>query len=1189
MRRSCLPCLVLAAKLSALDVPAPLPPGAWELPASLRDNECRGDVVLNGFWLCRTAPEDPWKPVRVPDTFLSGAPREFRRQLVLPEAWRGRALELEVGRAAGTVTVNGVEVGTATGRRFETLSLGATTSDAVEITIASRGILEDVWLRSRPEATVGIEESFLQASWRKKELCLTVRGVAGPGQQAVVRAALENRAKGDRLVFPEARVEADAQGGWAVLLRTPWDPAVFAPWNRSSPALHQYTVELADADGRMIDRLLPRRVGLRETWIEDGRFMLNGYPVSIVDDVWEGGVDRGNSCRPQAEKAIALVKSMGINGAIRLSSEVGLEVADELGLLVQVGCGSMVRFNIWDPKSGLTDMRGDETQEDIERVIRRLREHPSILDWFSAAPYSLASMHPQYAGQYYNAWEFFPLNRFSKTGREGQDIFRQCRDMMRALDPSREVANHNGPYSPIEIATRYLCDDLDLQEREEFFDHWFRSGPNRKAIWIAEFGTPIAGHQFLRRVDFQLPQGPAHPKIHLENLARWIGESAYRMEDDANFANWLKDNFYPMMRYPAMQLQTALNVPRYWKAWRTYGVNASAHHVLGENCMGPVAKSNATAQVRYGFETLDDPRVPGFSRCVSPTAVPNPVIDGTPPAAAAYFASTQPLLGYIGGSDTHFTRKDHLYTAGAPVRKAYIVVNDRDEAVPLKGRWELVDRDGKTIAEGPLDGTVGPGGRALTEFPIEFPAPSVEARTDFTLRVRFPAQPRATLDDAFAITVFPATPPQPLPTFSGTVWTLNISDDLTHESPHFFINRDNQALLAATGLDARLVKGLRTFTYEGYAPDAAEAYHQTVKRKGRTDIPKRELVTEGAPGPGDLLVIPRHTLSHGTDSRQLNLRLLERLGLDRLVEQGLRVLVLEQALDNVMGLNTEQTRPRQVFIAAKGHPVFEGLQDSDLAQWTGESDLEGAITPHGPSDNRFPERLWKVSNTGSVATRTFVRPQVGACRALAVCGFDLQETPLLEVVRGKGRILFCQFDVSNRYGKDPAATRLLDNLLRYMMTVAEPDPAQGDVAVVAAGTGGVTTQPGVFRGAVPEGPDGWGLTQGDFFIRESIYVRNSVTRTLPAVQWPIFPGKDAHGYPAMVRRSGERLETTLDPTLFETGWMRRKAAWVHSALSINQGGSRLDGPALSHQGRLTDLYPHEWVEDFVHPYTTNIW
>jgi hypothetical protein len=382
---------------------------------------------------------------------------------------------------------------------------------------------------------------------------------------------------------------------------------------------------------------------------------------------------------------------------------------------------------------------------------------------------------------------------------------------------------------------------------------------------------------------------------------------------------------------------------------------------------------------------------------------------------------------------------------------------------------------------------------------------------------------------------------------------------------------------------------MRTFQYIGYSPDAALNLHRDLRPRGAPVIPRREPVTEGVPKPGDLLIIPRLTLGTGKGDCELLLRTLERMRLDELVEQGVRVLVMEQSLDNLFGIQTENVRPRQAFIAAKGHPVFEGLTDGDLANWTGNSTLESAITAYSPTENRFPERLWHTSNANAVSTRTLVRPQVGAVRALAVSGFDLQESPLLEVVRGKGRYVFCQFDVSDRYGVDPAATRLFDNLLAYLASVPDGDPARGEVATVPPGRDGVEAKARVFRAAVPEGDAAWGITQGDLFFRESIYTRNDVTRALPAVTVPVWAKTDAFGYPQVVRTQAGTLATTLSPDLFETGWMKRKAAWVRAALVVNQGGSRSDGPALRHHGRVTDLYPHVWVEGFVHPYTSNIW
>lgn len=1154
----------------------------WRLAevGSFRDNGHRGEVVLNGFWAQLPEGVDELsegKRVRVPDPGRQREARRVVREFVLPDGWAGRRVTLGVHRVGGTVKLNGQTIYEGREAFVEVPLTGLEAGRTHQLQVVGGQVATDFWLRSGPAAGgegAVIDDSFIQTSWRKQTATLRLAGSASAGSKVDLEAHITTASNGKVVwAFPSAAVVADSNGRWEVELESPWGGV--KAWSHRDPNLYHY-VATASVGGEVMDELLPRRFGFREVWVEDGGFVLNGVPVTIVDDTWERGAG-GN--RWQAEKAIDLVKSLGITGGFRLNHPVEVAVADEKGLLLMYNAGSRVRFNIWDPKSGLTAMGGTDGLGDIERTVRAMREHPSIIVWYSAAPYALASMHPQLAGQQFNPWEYFPLNRFSETGREGQLILRDTRDAVRELDPTRHLTTANGPFSPIETATRYLCDDLDLQEREEFFDHWFRSGPDRKTIWTTEMGVPIPGHQFIRRIDFQLPQGNPWPRIHIENKARYFGPSVYHEESDEVIrTEYLNHRWTANMRNEALQELHAFNIERYYRAWRTYGVSFSAHHVLNEVAFANRKREHASPEIRFGFKALDDPRVPGFSRITAATYIPNPAIDDVLPAAKTFLEVTRPLLGYIGGPDTRFTAKDHHTTAGQRFRKAYIVINDLMEPVQIDAAWQLQDVSGAVVTEGRLRGEVAAGARALTDFPIEFDAPVVTEKTRYTLRVTHAELEDATLDDAFDLTVFPAVDkPQPVKT-DRTVWYVNISDDLTHERQHVIINRDNQALLQALGLDARLVTGMRTFEYKGFSPSASNDFFRG-----------RELITEGKPAPGDLLIIPRGTLEANVDGRQHTLRTLQRMGLDDLVEQGLRVLVLEQNLDNVFGINTERTRPRSAFIAAKGHPVFAGLDDEDLSYWNGASDLTTAITPISVTANQFPERMFNISNTNAVASRPFIRPQVGAVRALAVSGFDLQESPLLEVTRGKGRVIFCQFDVTNRYGQDPAATRLLDNIVRYLLDAPEPDPSRGDVAVLAPEAEDVEVLSHVFRMAVPEGETGWGITPGELFNREAIYRNNWITRELPHGELPVFISPNHAERPAVIRMTDGHAETTFTPDLFDTGWMKRKAAWVHAALRVNQGGSSFEGPALQHHGSLIHLYPYEWIEGFVHPYTFNIW
>jgi hypothetical protein len=737
------------------------------------------------------------------------------------------------------------------------------------------------------------------------------------------------------------------------------------------------------------------------------------------------------------------------------------------------------------------------------------------------------------------------------------------------------VATANSTYSDVERVTRYLCDNLDLQEEEEFFDYWFRSGSN-KAIWVSEFGVPFQGHDFLRVIDHQMNHVAPWPEIYVERAARQFGDSVYLDMPDDQLKHWPQMWYMDHRFTSTYQRLYAESIYRTWRAWRTYGISASAHHIA-DDCFK--LQSNQTPEQRYGVKDASDPRRPGLSRAVSASDFPMLGEDTMMPAGKAYLHGVSPLLAYIGGADTHFTSEDHLYYAGASVRKAIIVVNDYDDPAHITGEWRLVAGDGRIVTSGNVNGTVKAGNRALVDFPISFTAPEVSQRTDYQLTLSLKANLPGALEDSFAITVFPRHKKTPF-IFPGKIWRINISDDRTHETQHFFINQENDAFMEAAGMSSQLVAGLKSFTWQGTSPEAAADIDQ-----GRT------LVTEGTPKPGDLLIIPRHCLEVGQDDRQLNLRLLEKMGLDSLIEHGLRVIVFEQNLTNVFGINSEDVRPRRVFMAAPEHPVFAGLEPSDLTYWSGDSDLDIAMSPISMSERQLPERIWHVSNTNAVASKTFIRPQVGAARALAVSGFDLQESPLLEVTRGKGRILFCQFDVTNRYGSDPAATQLVDNIFAYMTGVAEPDPAKSSVAFLPEDGKKVIAKSHVFHAAKPDGEEGWGITNGELFFRESIYIVSGIVDKLPDTTIPVLADSPVGSLPQVIQLdpASGRLAMTLRESLFTTGWQQRKIAWLHAALLVNQGGSSLCGPALSLQGNITELYPTVWVDDFVHPYTADLW
>ncbi len=132
---------------------------------------------------------------------------------------------------------------------------------------------------------------------------------------------------------------------------------------------------------------------------------------------------------------------------------------------------------------------------------------------------------------------------------------------------------------------------------------------------------------------------------------------------------------------------------------------------------------------------------------------------------------------------------------------------------------------------------------------------------------------------------------------------------------------------------------------------------------------------------------------------------------------GGRVIVLEQ--DNfppsllAMNLKAKDQIPATMtFSIAQNHPLLKDLQAEDLKFWRGDH---------------------------IVCSKPLMKPDYGNFTVVIESGTGqgLIATPLCEVKKGKGSILFCQMDVTKKYGKEPAA----DILMRTILAYADSDSA----------------------------------------------------------------------------------------------------------------------------------------------------
>ncbi len=103
-------------------------------------------------------------------------------------------------------------------------------------------------------------------------------------------------------------------------------------------------------------------------------------------------------------------------------------------------------------------------------------------------------------------------------------------------------------------------------------------------------------------------------------------------------------------------------------------------------------------------------------------------------------------------------------------------------------------------------------------------------------------------------------------------------------------------------------------------------------------------------------------------------------------------------------LEVSKHNGRIAFPQEAGHPVFDGLAEEDFFTWSGN---------------------------GLVYRNAYRKATAGA-RSLAHCDDELNFSVLSACPVNEGMILLSQFDIGDRLGKDPAATRLFDNMLGWL-------------------------------------------------------------------------------------------------------------------------------------------------------------
>jgi hypothetical protein len=1054
------------------DTAASLPAGVkavWDLSQALADTTAtRERVWINGLWQWQPAdaksdrvPDGGWGYFKVPGAWpgisdymqkdfqsvhahprwqtqkLGGVTAAwYQREITIPAGWAGRriAIHAEYLNSYAAVYLDGKPLGeirfpagevelTAACRPGTThvlsmlvvamplqgVRLSFNDSNAareVQGSVARRGLCGDVSLVATP-AAARLADTKVDTSVRNGQITVTaaLQDLA-PDVSYTLHARISEQGETVKEFASQPFQAADAREG-RMAFTASWLPDKL--WDTHTPE-NQYglAVSLLNDSGKTLDTASPTPFGFREFWIDGRDFYLNGSRIFLsavpLDNAQVGAA---LATYDGARESLERLQSFGINfvythnyscqpGAHLSFAEI-LRAADDVGMLVAL---SQPHFSDYDWQAPDAE-RTNGYAEHAAFYVRVAQHHPSVVMYatsHNATGYS-EDMNPDLIDGRYDQRSSWALNNVRRAVR--------AEAIVQRLDPSRIVYHHSSGNLSSMHTSNFYPNFVPIQELSDWFEHWATAGV--KPFFACEYGAPFTWDWALYRGWFQGSREFGSATVPWDfSLAEWnaqfLGSAAYRIsEQERRNIRWEAERFrsgrlwhrwdYPHQlgstdfdeRYPVLAKYTKDN----WRAFRTWGVSAISpweHNVLFK--LRPGLDRNRRVELPTDWGHLQRP---GFSpdyleqRYERMDLAYQRTDWIATPAAEALVRNNRPLLAYLAGKPARFTSQDHNFLPGETVEKQIVAINNARVPVTCECVWSLA-------LPQPISGTeqvrVETGQQARVPLRAALPGDLPPGAYELTMKARFRSvagmgkEIDETQDDQFTIHVL-----------------VPDEDRITARFALFDPLGQTGKLLASLGV--------------GY--EAVEA---------AADLTDYEL-----------LIVGKSALTADGPAPDLGR-----------VPDGLKVLVFEQtsqALEQRLGFRVQEYGLRNVWPSVAHHPALAGLDVPHLRDWRGEATLLPPRLAYEPSDryNGSPTvrwcglevpRLWRCGNRGNVASVLIEKPARGDFLPLLDGGFSLQYSPLLEYREGRGLVLFCQLDVTGRTEDDPAADRVVRNLLDYV-------------------------------------------------------------------------------------------------------------------------------------------------------------
>lgn len=1022
----------------------------WDLAGAYRRNQgnARVDISLNGFWrfaFCESEQSAPppfseeWGYYLVPSFWRSGPKCNFfrtadgravdkihgkdydsfaqgwyyREFATPPEAEKSLLLlKFDALYSKGIVIVNGqniplpghaaklnmvtpacwVDITAALKPVGERNELFVATMPDGEGDLTRAGLQDNVWLSIRTRGNFGAPRISTFVDLRQMRIDF-VHGTLPDGFRGTLELAVR-----------------DAQSNEVVHRASmPYAPSVtidcITPklWSVDEPNLYYLDCRLV-AGGREVDQA-SIRFGFRELTTAGGKFLLNGKPLMInTDSSWQGmWAPLWQTTDNVTRKCIRLMKLFGINAVYsqRMNAASFYDIADEEGFLCVERCElSYDEFNNHTPAECAQLWRA-LAEENV--VSGRLDNHPSLVAILINVYFQMSASgcNPAYIGMSRYATQYHkylpdgqveladgadpnfagdPVKRAAKL----EAVAQQVRDFFPDAEVLTGASAHVGNAYGVHI---YHTWGAPWAELSALFSRYARE--KDIPVYCGEYAVPYHGSYAHLNLWGRIRNQPEF-YYWQENGARILGPAAYREKTIKTTFAWDgahndllassrgNDGMDDSREYCFLSDMYAkvldASIERTIFFWRYDGLAGLApfEYFSGRFLTAAFTCPPAPPWGNDLTRPGVKPAILWGSHVLPLFDIDSPSLDFRPNLVSTPFKAAMDRISMrIIGAGEDIYEDDHAFWGGEELRRAVGVVNMAGVDLDCEAEAVLLDGAGMVAARTAVPVAVSAYGNAQVPFALQ--TPMVSSRRDYTLKIVLKKRDggETVKTAAQQITLFPAARPA-------------------------------VAAIGVFGGTAEFLDSLAKLGYDVKAVDALSADAIDASR---------------------VLVIAPGALSQCAEVPDFS---------DLAEKHGIRTLVMEQ-LDNASP-ELIKSRSRQVFINAPSHPILDGLQDSDFAEWRGSHSL---LPAYG---NAEPGHVWSNAqwtdwgNRGMVAGNVFRRPYCGSFLSLLVSGFDLYQTPLLEYRGKRAGWIGSQLEIGSRLGLDPVATTLFDRMVDYLAT-----------------------------------------------------------------------------------------------------------------------------------------------------------